>query len=311
MEQNLKLIIDDEEGLFPDDKLKDPFPFGWPYYLTRKLKIDLELLPNIKPFLEKEPKTFILRQFNYLIEKNVLGENENAVKRLKEALVSVNNHIENNPSLKESKNYCFLAALLYYELQKNPVTKIFIHWILENNLHLIETKNTGKEILPDYVQIFDKVLESRNRTIFVSMKFNDPRTENHYKIIEQVCKEINLQQKLDVSLKVQRVDWFLDGTSYEIQDKIVEMINECGYFIGNLTLCNPNVYHEIGLVMGKAKAEGKDSANMLLFLDESVADEKDKFVGFNLRGIKHIRFAQSEELRNALTKNIEKFYKLV
>jgi len=34
--------------------------------------------------------------------------------------------------------------------------------------------------------------------------------------------------------------------------------------------------------MGKAKAEGKEVAKMLLFLDESVADDRDKFVGFNV-----------------------------
>ena len=31
-------------------------------------------------------------------------------------------------------------------------------------------------------------------------------------------------------------------------------------------------------------------ANMLRFLDESVEEDKDKFVGFNLRGIKQLRF---------------------
>jgi hypothetical protein len=51
---------------------------------------------------------------------------------------------------------------------------------------------------------------------------------------------------------------------------------------------------EAGFIMGKAKAEGKDVANMLLFLDESVAEDKDKFVGFNLRGIKHLRFSKPE-----------------
>ncbi len=30
---------------------------------------------------------------------------------------------------------------------------------------------------------------------------------------------------------------------------------------------NPNFYHAIGFVMGKAKANGKDMADMLLFLD--------------------------------------------
>ena len=56
-------------------------------------------------------------------------------------------------------------------------------------------------------------------------------------------------------LKVERMDWFHDGTSYMINDKIIEMMSDCGLLIGNLTHFNPNVYHEVGFIMGKAKAE--------------------------------------------------------
>ena len=143
------------------------------------------------------------------------------------------------------------------------------------------------------------------------MPINNDATENHYKIIERVCDEVTEMHNLKPSLKVERVDWFSDGTSYEINDKIIEMMSDCGLFIGNLTCCNPNVYHEVGFIMGKAKAEGKDTANMLLFLDESVGKEKDKFVAFNLRGIKQLRFKKSEvEFVPALRKNIECFFKL-
>jgi type I restriction enzyme M protein len=76
------------------------------------------------------------------------------------------------------------------------------------------------------------------------------------------------------------------------------------------TFCNPNVYHEIGFIMGKAKAEAKDAANILLFLDESVPDERDKFVGFNLRDIKQLRFTRTEDFANDLRKNIELFFNL-
>lgn len=107
------------------------------------------------------------------------------------------------------------------------------------------------------------------------------------------------------------MDWFHDGTSYEINDKIIEMMSDCGLLIGNLTHCNPNVYHEIGFVMGKAKAKGRDTANMLLFLDESVAEDRAKFVGFNLRGIKQLRFTKPEtEFAPVLKQNIEAFYGL-
>lgn len=107
------------------------------------------------------------------------------------------------------------------------------------------------------------------------------------------------------------MDWFHDGTSYEINDKIIEMLSDCGLLIGNLTYCNPTVYHEIGFMMEKAKAEGKEIADMLLFLDESVGDEKDKFVGFSLRGIKQLRFTARElDFGPKLKENLEKFFKL-
>ncbi len=143
------------------------------------------------------------------------------------------------------------------------------------------------------------------------MPFGKAKPDDHCAIIQRVCKEVSDAHNLKPALKVERVDWFQDGTSYEINDKIIEMMIDCGLLIGNLTHCNPNVYHEIGFVMGKAKAELKDVANMLLFLDESVADEKDMFVGFNLRGIKQLKFTKPEvEFAPALKENLERFFKL-
>jgi hypothetical protein len=161
----------------------------------------------------------------------------------------------------------------------------------------------------DLISIFDRVLQSRKRTIFVSMPFGKKKPDDHYAIIQRVAKEVSEAHGLNPPLRVERVDWFHDGTSYVITDKIIEMMCDCGLLIGNLTHCNPNVYHEIGFVMGKAKAEGKDVADMLLFLDESVNEDKEKFVGFNLRGIKHLPFTQPEvEFAPKLKENLEKFF---
>lgn len=306
MEENLHLILDDAD-LFSDEKLKTNAAFGWPYYLARQLhnRLDLDLLPNLKPFIEKEPRTFLVQQFSFLKEKNVLKDNENAIKRFKEAFVKVNALFETYPPLKESSNGGLLAALVYYELQKGVPTASFVRWILDNHLHRIE--QTGCE---DLIQIYDKVLESRKRSVFVSMPFGKDATENHYKIIESACKAVSEKYNLKPEIKVHRVDWFTDGTSYVITDKIMEMISDCGLLIGDLTFCNPNVYHEIGFIMGKAKAECLDSANILLFLDESIAEEKEKFVGFNLRGISQLRFTQTEKFKEDLHKNLEGFFKI-
>jgi len=305
-EHNLRLILDDPD-LFPDDKLKSEPSFGWAYYLARQLynKLDFDLLPNLKPFIEKEPRSFLVDQFTFLLDEKVVGGNENAIKRFKEALGRVSALFDKNQALKDSTNCGLLAALVFYELRPGVPTKTFVSWILDNHLHQIKDSN-----FIDLIQIFDKVLESRRRKVFVSMPFNRDASENHYKIVERVCKEISDKFSLRPALKVQRVDWFHDGTSYEITDKIIEMMSDCGLLIGNLTYCNPNVYHEIGFMMGKARAEGRASADMLLFLDESVIEEKDKFVGFNLRAIKHIPFTQTEKFAEVLRDNIEKHFKL-
>jgi hypothetical protein len=306
-EHNLRLILDDTE-LFPDEKLKTDPSFGWPYYRARKLnaQLDLGLLPNLKPTLEKDSRSFLVDQFVYLGAAGVLKDNDNAVKRFKEALAKANALFDERPALKEGNNLGLLAALHYYLLKSQAAASSFVRWVVENHLHHIPSSNPN-----DLIQIFDKVLESRKRTIFVSMPFGKTRPDDHYAIIQRVCDEVSTTHDLKPALKVERVDWFQDGTSYEINSKIIEMISDCGLLIGNLTHCNPNVYHEIGFVMGKAKADGKDVANMLLFLDESVADEKEKFVGFNLRGIKQLRFTRAEvEFAPALKANVEKFYKL-
>jgi hypothetical protein len=307
MEENLKLILDDP-NLFTDAKLKENESFGWPYYHARKLytALDFEVFGNLRPFIEKEPRTFLVEQFTFLTEQDVLGDNENAIQRFKAALVKVNGLFEIHPALKDSRNRGLLAALVYYELKKGVPVSSFLRWVLNNHLHQIE--ESGSE---DLIAIFDKVLTSRKRTVFVSMPFGKPKADDHYAIIQRVCKEVSETYNLKPALRVERVDWFHDGTSYEINDKIIAMMSDCGLLIGNLTHCNPNVYHEIGFIMGKAKAEGKDVANMLLFLDESVPDDKDKFVGFNLRGVKQLRFSRPElDFAPALRENLERFFKL-
>jgi hypothetical protein len=307
MEQNLKLILDDP-ALFPDDKLKNHESFGWPYYLARHLnnKLDFDLLSNIKPFIANEPRTFLVRQFEYLIEEKILNENDNAIVRFKQALGNINNLFNERLALKDSKNVGLLAALLYYDLSSRIPVSSFVRWVVDNHLHLIANSHAR-----DLIAIFDKILESRKRTIFVSMPFGKEATENHFKTINRVAEEINKDYPhYRPPLRVVRVDFQQTGTSFNIRAKIDEFMENCGLLIGDLTYCNPNVYHEIGFMDGKAKAEGRTDANVLLFLDESVPEEKDRLVGFNLRGTKYISFKQSEEFARILRDNLERFFNL-
>lgn len=306
MEQNLKLILD-EPDLFPDSKLKAHESFGWPYYHARKLhgQIDFDLLPNLTAFFEKEPRARLLALFEFLIDRKVLGSNENAIKRLRGALVQVNGLIETHPALKESKNAGLLTALVYFQIETRVPVISFVRWVVANHLHEIEDSNPN-----DLVAIFEKMLLSRKRTIFVSMPFGKDKAENHYTGIENVVAAINRDYPdLKPQLKVQRVDSLQEGTSFRIRAKIDEFMDKCGLLIANLTYFNPNVYHEVGFMDGKAKALNS-RADVLLFLDESVAT-KDQKVGFNLRGSKQIRFKRTADFTKKLRENLEAHYKLI
>jgi hypothetical protein len=305
-EHNLRLILEDTD-LFPDEKLKSDPSFGWSYYLARRLRnhCDFDLLPNLKPLIENEPYSFLVDHLEFLLRNGVLGDNEHAIQRFKKAISEVNAVFQNHPALRDSTNRGLLAALTYYQLKSTRTVSSFVRWIIDNNIYLIADSST-----PDLISIYDKILESRKRTIFVSMPFGKTKSDEHYAIIEKVAEELSEKHDLKPPLKVERVDLDNDGTSADIATKIFRMIDECGLLIGNLTYCNPNVYHEIGFIMGKAKAEGKNGANMLLFLDESAADNE-KFVGFNLRGIKQLRFTKPvSEFAPALRNNLEKFFAL-
>src|ERR1700674_505225 len=172
MEHNLKLILEDAE-LFPDALLQKDPSFGWPYYHARKLhgKLDLDLLPHIKSFIEEEPRSFLVRQFEFLTTRSVLGDNENAIKRFKATLGKVNSLVDTSPALKDSTNRGLLAALVYFQLAQPAAVSSFVRWVLANHLHLITDSSA-----PDLIAIFEKVLESRKRTIFVSMPFGKQKS---------------------------------------------------------------------------------------------------------------------------------------
>lgn len=312
LEHSTKLILEDTKN-YSDDMLKENESFGWEYYFARKIynNLDFGLLPDIHNSFkdsttnEEELASRLLYLFKFLLSKKCLNENENSIQRFKIAISGINSlYGKDNLSI-QSNSIGLLGAFLYFKIKTDQtLLPSFNNWVSSNHISLINEMNSES-----FIKIFEKIIESRKRKIFVSMPFGKPKTDNHFIIIQRICKEINEEYKLKVKLKVERVDWFEDGTSYEINDKILTMITESGYLIGDLTYARTNVYHEIGFIMGKDKALGKDSNNFLLILNESV-DAADKKVGFNLQSIKQIRFRESEELAPKLKENLIKFYNL-
>jgi len=309
MEHNLRLIIEDEE-LFSDETLKKSEEgFGWPYYLVRKLhnRLDFELIPHLEPLFINEGRTRLLKLFDFLITQNTLGENDNAIRRLKEALVATQSLFEQHPALRESKNFGLLIACAYFHLDRKVPILAFVRWVLANHLHEIGESHPG-----DLVAIFQKIMQTRNRTIFVSMPFGKDVTENHYTAICEVVEAIKHDYPdFKPPLTVKRVDLHNEGVSFPIRSKIDDFMANCGLLIANITHCNPNVYHEIGFMDGKARGEKLERPDVLMFLDESVAKAEDKFVGFNLRDSSQIRFARIDDFKTKLRENLEKHFKLI
>lgn len=314
LEHSTRLILENNKA-YSDETLKESASFGHHYYFARKLykNIDFDLLRNIHNSFksisgtEEEYSSTFLKLFKFLLEERILSDSENSIKRFKHALTDVNALYSKSSNLKNSKNDGLLAAFLYFQLRQDNdvVIPSFYQWVSSNHITEIDYLNPK-----DLTNVFDKIIRSKSRKIFVSMPFGKPVTENHFKIIDRVCNEINSEYKLKIKLKAERVDWFEDGTSYDINERILNMISNCGMLIGNLTYTRPNVYHEIGFIMGRDKAIGQINNNFILILDESVRNEKDKFVGFNLKSIKQIRFNQTEVLAEKLKENIVKFYGL-
>jgi hypothetical protein len=194
---------------------------------------------------------------------------------------------------------------VYFQLEPRVPVVAFVRWVLANHLHEIAESNAA-----DLVAIFEKIMLSRKRTIFVSMPFGKDATENHFTEITNVVAAINRDYPdFKPQLKVQRVDFLQDGTSFPIRAKIDEFMANCGLLIANLTYCNPNVYHEVGFMDGKAKALDADKADVLLFLDESVAVDT-SVVGFNLSGSKQIRFKRTTDFTKQLRENLERHFNL-
>lgn len=314
LDHSTRLILENSKA-YNDDQLKKSPSFGIHYFFARKLYkgVDFDLLQGIQSSFKStrsddfEYASTFLKILKFLLDKKEISESDNTIKRFKEALSCINAIYSRNISLKHSKNDGLLAAFIYFQLRNDSEVMIpsFYEWVTNNHITEIDYLNPY-----DLTKVFDKIIKSKSRKIFVSMPFGLPTTENHFRIIERVCNEISAEYKLKIKIKAERVDWFEDGTSYDINERILNMISNCGMLIGNLTYARPNVYHEIGFIMGRDKAIGQIGNNFILILDESVRDDADKVVGFNLRSIKQIRFEQTEVLAEKLKENIVKFYSL-
>lgn len=302
-EETLKAIIDDEVN-FDNEVLKNDPSFGWAYYLARKIKEQLNyaFIPHLKKAIEPDTRSFLVDTFKYLIDEDPSLEGFSTIASFTTLLSNVNN-LFNATKLADTSSAGLLGAFIYYQQTSPQKVQLFKNWVLKN--HIYELTDLD---IAGFVQIFDKIAESKKKEIFISMQFSG-ETQQNYEAIKNAVDEINNELNEDIDIREIRIDQFNTGFSYDINDEILSLIENCGLLIADLTKGNKNVYHEIGYLMGLNQGKGLTHENFILIHNSAVGNSKED-VGFNLVSIKQLRANNSNSLRQKLKEQIKIYYGL-
>lgn len=308
--EEVKKVILDDETSFSDDYIKlDKKNFGEPYFHTRKLlkEIIIENYQTIFPILKNEVsnienyRSLFVDLFSLLSSRDIKNFNSK-YGSIKKGLNQVNAIYETNKELQESTSPGLLLTFLFFAVESDQFYLNWLkEWIIDNRIYEL-TEICANEL----IQIFEKIVKSRERTIFLSMQFGDKVTENHYKIIHSLINEINTEQKTKIKIKDLRIDKYSDGSAYKIPDKILEKIEYAGLLIADLTKSNKNVYHEVGYRMALSKANNKKKLSLIMICNERTTPIKE--IGFNIKSHKILLFKDTKELKPKLKKEIMNYY---
>ena len=202
-----------------------------------------------------------------------------------------------------------LAALVYYGLKDVVKQRFFIQWANKNGIKRITQDNVSRSTALSFVEMFDKVYQTKKSEVFISMQFNDSQSELIYEKIVRAIDTFNRDTSRDIKIRPLRIDRYVKGETYTITDEILSAIESCSLVIADLSSGNKNVYHEIGYAMALAKVK-EVSPSVLLLLKEDTdrlgkGEDIDKFVGFNIRGFSQLRFKQTDDLVEKLISQLK------
>jgi hypothetical protein len=325
-EQNLKLILDESEhnlNLFPREVLSKP-PFGLAYEKARAaLKaIHFDSLPALRDVLIDEKNGSLEEHYRTLalrLSQKVGSDIASAAKwgsTFAEALTRAHAIYQSHQGLRASKNKGMLEALMI--LSWAPDQKAgakrgrFVDWVKRNGLYAI-----GEVQAQGILDVFEKLEAAKSKQIFVAMPFRTETDATWHAILDAVADFRNTSG-LEIKDPI-RIDKHDHSRSYKITDEIFKLIDESGLLIADLTYGNPNVYHEIGFSLGIKHSRLEDfRTNMLLIWHEErkLADDEDTIkrekndVRFDLKDWSHIRFKDTNSLRNQLAAALAESFKL-
>jgi len=311
-EESLRGIIDDEDG-FPDEVLN--LQFGAEYLLCRQLgaRLNFDYLPHLRAVFGKVSgarecyRTTLIQSLQDLhgqFARLGFGDMPDA-EALFTAIRAVND-IYSDERLQNSRAQGLFAAFVFWQLRpgaNHGQISQFTNWVLRTHQYELGSINAA-----DLIKIFEKIAESRKRQIFISMSFAE-ETKQNFDAIKDAIDDLNRERHLGIRLHEIRVDQFDTGYSYEINQEILDLIENSGLMIADLSGGNKNVHHEIGYLMGLNRGRGLRNENFLLIHNEAVGKPAVD-IGFNLAGIKQLRTKDTNTLRELVKKQISIFYGL-
>lgn len=202
-----------------------------------------------------------------------------------------------------------LAALVYFGLTDNKKLTFFINWADKNGINKINNEHISRTTAQSFVEMFEKVYQTKKSEVFISMQFGDPQSELIYEKIVRAIETYNRESAREIKITPLRIDEYIKGETYTITEEILEAINSCSLLIADLSSGNKNVYHEIGYAMALAKVKDSYPSVVLLLKEDTdkltKGDDIDKFVGFNIRGFSQLRFKRYEELVDKLKSQLK------
>ena len=209
----------------------------------------------------------------------------------------------------ENQNAAIAAALVAFAFYEDKrYQSYFLDYVVKRRWGCVKDL-----AVPEVMSLFKEQMDRKKRTIFVSMPFHRYACDYHYQVIEEIVNEINNNYKQElgnVLLDCHKVDRNETGKTFEINQKVADSIAECGLLIADLTYSNVNVFHEVGMLMGRAFAQKghTNEFDMILLCDESESSVNE--VEYNLHSLQMVCFKQPVELKDQLKDRLLNFYKL-
>lgn len=304
----LSAIIKDVES-FPDERLEEP-DFGASYCYARRTDGQrvLESLPHLKaciiestPEEHPVPLTFF-KDLHDLIATSRISEENRSDQRVRDAMTDLESFLQAN--IEASKTRCIgvLHAYIYFFLLDKYKYTAYKTWLVENHIYRI-TKMKGNEI----IYIFDAILESISKTIFIAMPFYTT-TNKTYQGVKDVIHSLNQEFNFGLELRPLRIDKRKKGRTFEVMQDILTHIEECGLMLADLTFGNANVYYEIGYKMGIENLKGDRCKNLICFhvgIPENYPrPDVKKEVMFDLEHLNIVKAKDHDDMKEKLKEQI-------